>query len=357
MSSSARKKEKHRLKRKEKKHRLQRMNSRTALQRIAAEGGELECWITPDWKEQGIASIQVLGRAPGGHGAFAAFLVDLWAVGLKDAFGRSDVPWLDFREGNLEPAVEKSGSVKLDPAVARRLVAGAVRFGRQNSFRMPPQWEKFVVIFGRAILDEIPTADISDFGIDGGIRYMGTTEFLKTRLNVSPDEFLARPDVHWVMGPDPRVSGSIGEADLTAESPNEEDVESLQAVFNVTRQGASQIAEQVQQWCTAHGVEQIPHLEEATNLLMFSMLPSTISKEEEEGDEPTKADIQQGQDLMNMMLAQKPAAEREALMASFARLRDVVDKMVNADSSGQPDLHARLPEELNVPAPAASQEA
>ena len=68
MSSSARKKEKHRLKRKEKKHQIQRMNSRTALQRIAAEGGELECWSTPDWKEQGLASIQVLGRAPGGRG-------------------------------------------------------------------------------------------------------------------------------------------------------------------------------------------------------------------------------------------------------------------------------------------------
>ena len=52
MSHDARKKEKHRLKRKEKQQRLRKLNSRTALQRLAAEGGQLECWVTPDdWKD------------------------------------------------------------------------------------------------------------------------------------------------------------------------------------------------------------------------------------------------------------------------------------------------------------------
>jgi hypothetical protein len=203
MSSNARKKEKHRLKRKEKQRKLRKLNSRTALQRIAAEGGQMECWVSPkEWKDEGIASLQVLGHAPGGRAAFAAFLVDLWAVGLKDAFGRSDVPDLEFREGSVEPWVERSGAVRIDPSIARRLVAGGVRFGRQNDFRMPPELEKWAVIFGRDILNEIPTADLSDFGIEGGLRYVGSMQFLQKRLAVPVSEFLARPNVHWVIQPD-----------------------------------------------------------------------------------------------------------------------------------------------------------
>jgi hypothetical protein len=239
MSSSARKKEKHRLKRKEKKHQLQKVHSRTALQRLAAEGGRLECWIMPkDWKEYGIATMRVLGRAPGGRAATAVFLVDFWAVGLKDAFGRSDVPELEFREGSLDPWIEKTGAVKLDEETARRMIAGAVRFGRQNGFRMPPAWEKFVVIFGRSILDQIPTADLSDFGIDGGLRYVGTMDFLKTRLTMPPREFLTRPDVHYVMEAGSRLVQSDDD-DAEDENEDEEDSDTIESVLEMTNAGAS----------------------------------------------------------------------------------------------------------------------
>ena len=363
MSSSARKKEKHRLKRKEKKHQIQRANSRTALQRIAAEGGELECWITPEWKERGIASIQVLGRAPGGRGAFAAFLVDLWAVGLKDAFGRSDVLWLDFREDNMEPWVERAGAVKLDPQVARRLVAGAVRFGRQNNFRMPPGWEKFVVIFGRGILNEIPTADLTDFGVDGGVRYVGTEEFLKSRLAIPVQEFTSRPNTHLVMEADPGIA-EFHDEDVDDETDDGEidlDERTIESLYQMTRAGTDRIIEKVQQWITDNHAEPIPLLEQAAKISMFALVPSMDSLGA--GHDPTDEERQRSQQLVDLMLATHDPEEHRVLAASIQRLQQIMRK-IDAQGADAPRLQNRAasaaaelpaPNEISMSPPANPQ--
>lgn len=335
MSSSARKKEKHRLKRKEKRQQLHRAQSRTALQRIAAEGGRIECWIMPaDWKDSGIASIRVLGRAPGGRAATAAFLVDFWAVGLKDAFGRSDVPELDFREGNLDPWIEQSGAIKLDERIARRLIAGSVRFGRQNSFRMPPQWEKFVVIFGRGILDEIPTADLSDFGVDGGVRYVGTMDFLSKRLAIPPNEFFARPNVHYVIEAG-RTLQQTTDADEESGEGAGSDSESLESVLQMAGAGAETITERARQWIAANNAEPIPLLDQAARLVMFSLLPALGSVEG--GEDPTDKEMEESQRPVKMMLATHSLEDQQILDTSVERLKDILEK-INYEDEGEEQL-------------------
>src|SRR5688500_13081211 len=91
MSRDARKKEKQRLKRKQKQTQARKAAAVTPLERIARSGGELECYVNADWREGGLASIHVLGRAPDGRLAYAAFLVDVWCIGLKDAFGQRQI--------------------------------------------------------------------------------------------------------------------------------------------------------------------------------------------------------------------------------------------------------------------------
>ena len=281
MSRDARKKERQRLKRKQKKMAMRRIQSRTALQRIAAEGGRLECWITPDWREKGMASVQVFGHARGGRAAFAAFLVDLWCVGLKDAFGRSDVPELEFREDNLEPWIEQTGTVPIDPMTVRRLVAGAIRFSRQNGFRLPPHWEKWVTIFGRDILAELPTADVSEFGIDGGLRYVGTMDFLRQRLiGCTVHEFLNRPDMHFVLGPgELPLTGELEDEDYEEDETDDEaeeaedDEESSPDMMEVLGATALQLASAVREWCFANAVPPREPLDKAALIALAATLP------------------------------------------------------------------------------------
>lgn len=232
------------------------------------------------------------------------------------------MPGLDFREGNIEPWVERTGAVNLDPKIARRLVAGGVWFGRQNGFRMPPEWEKFIAIFGRDILNKIPTADVDDFGIDGGLRYVGTMDFLQKRLTVPAAEFFARPNVHYVIETEPGASEpeEFGDSD---EDESDLDEETIERIGEVTDIGAAKIAEKAREWCAAHGAPPIPMLDEAAQIVMMSMLP--LIEIGDSGREPTDEELSQARRLGEFMLMQYSPAERYVLGKAVDRIRECMD--------------------------------
>lgn len=324
MARNSRKTERHRLKRKRKKLEMRREHSRTALQRLAAEGGSLECWINPDWREQGIASLHVLGQTTGGRWASAAFLLDFWCVGLKDAFGRGDIEELAYREHGLKPWIERTGAVRLDAAAARRLVAGAVRFSRQNGFRLPPAWDKWVSIFGRDILNEIPNADLSDFGIDGGLRYVGSADFLRQRLiGCTAEEFLARPDLHWVMDADSLAYGSGLEED--EEDFDEDDLpddQEMEPMREALQEAATRLAGATRKWCGQKQIAPEPLLDKAAFLTLGTLLPSVIDAAQ--GGEKVDSVYERAADTMSAVVALAPPEEREPLREAIGQVLECI---------------------------------
>src|SRR5690349_20394342 len=87
MADRAKKREKHRLKRLKKNRETRKLAAITPLRHLARSGGTLECWITENWKEEGMANLFVFGTDSRGGHALASFLIDGWCVGLKDVFG------------------------------------------------------------------------------------------------------------------------------------------------------------------------------------------------------------------------------------------------------------------------------
>ena len=328
MSRDSRKKERQRLKRKQKKREMRRQQSRTALRRIAGEGGTLECWITPDWREEGIALLEVLGHVGDGRCAFAAFLVDLWCVGLKDAFGRGDVSEATFREESLKRWIEQTNGVQIDPGTARRLVAGAIRFGRQNGFRLPPGWEKWVSIFGRDIFNELPSADLADFGVEGGLRYVGTADFLRQRLSgCTAEQFLARPEVQWIGDADSSLYGSDLEEDedrIEDEEDIEEDEidvdeEQMEEMRRVLEEAASKLADATRTWCQEKNIPPQPLLDEAAFITVGTMVPLLASKTEPE--DVSDEELREGDRLLEAMVGSVSPDQRNALVAAAEQLR------------------------------------
>lgn len=201
MARDPRRKEKQRLKRQQKQ--LQRRKEHNvSLARRLADGQTLDCRINADHRDTGMASIVMLRQLRGGQTVLGGFMVDLWCAGLKDAWVR-----LDGSREIYDKHMEYTRSmgvtmVACDLELARRLVAGGVRFGRQNGFRQPPDWERCVSILDGPLPD-IDTADLSDFGTeDGKLRFIGPRSFLEERLLGSVEDFLKRPDVDWVMESD-----------------------------------------------------------------------------------------------------------------------------------------------------------
>jgi hypothetical protein len=197
MARNAHKKAKQGLKRAKKKKEARRLLTLSPFRR-AAHVGQLECYR--GLSNSGLATVIVLGHVSGGSHAMSGFLVDLWCVGLKDAWGNKQLTRPEFEQEFL-PKWRKAGETitRIELDEARRLIAGAIRFSHQNGFRLPEHWDRFTAILGA--LGDIPNADLSQFGVDGKLRYVGTQEFLAERLAAcTMEEFLRRPDIEFILG-------------------------------------------------------------------------------------------------------------------------------------------------------------
>ena len=297
MGRDARSKEKQRLKRKQKQLAARKAKSVTALQKIALTGGELECHVNRGWKQQGMASIFVLGKTPGGRCAYSCFLVDVWCVGLKDTWGKSEATLIEFEE-LLDGASRGMDLVRISAAETRRLVAGGVRFARENGFRLPEHWQRWTSIFGDA--GEAGAADVTDFGVTDEqgrrkLRYMGTAEFLRRGLiGTTVEEFLKRPDVEWVM-PDLSPRG-LDDADYDdydddlADGGDEKAGQDDEALADTLKATSDKLEDAVRKWCFGRGVAPHSLLRAAVELLMIAILPAAAYGDAEAAGELDGAD-------------------------------------------------------------------
>ena len=295
MSRDARKKQKQRLKREQKRLQAKRVRALTPLDHIARSGGQLECYVNANWREMGMANIQVLGRAPDGR---------LLASGCSDS---TTLVW-----------------------EAKRLVAGGVRFARQNGFKLPPHYERWTAIFGD--LGDLAAVDLTDFGVEGGLRYVGTKAFLQRRLAAcTVDEFLNRPDVQWVLGDGtPRhlaegdYSVDLGDDDDDEGDDDEDDAalepegaaaDLLADLKRMVGNTGNQMEDAVRKWCFQTGQAPHPRLREALNTLLVSVLPVAIHSKVA-AENPSAADdmeVPYPGEMIEMGLDTLPAKERHSV--------------------------------------------
>jgi hypothetical protein len=92
--------------------------------------------LTVDIEEAGIGTLAVARKLPLGRYGVAVFLLDVWCLGVKDAFFRiqesEDFEYLGEDLGGVSEPVE--------PARARLLLLDAVAFGAANGFAPPGEF-------------------------------------------------------------------------------------------------------------------------------------------------------------------------------------------------------------------------
>lgn len=239
MATRQRKVERHRLKRRARQRERQIVKMR-AESRAGSDAHPLyACTVNRDWHEDGIASIFMARRVGTGHVTMASFLVDRLAMGLKDAWGRTDIPTSEFDE-QISRCSEQLETGPLNLGTAKHLVYGGINLARELGFRLPRRYERWTAILGPLPEDEPP--DMSLFLDDGMIRLMCTRRDLEARLvGTTPEKFLARRDVTFIMG----------EEDFTLVDEEED------ACDDLTSQLEQAMVESARQWCFANG--QVPH--------------------------------------------------------------------------------------------------
>jgi len=123
------------------------------------------CWIRRDWETTGLAVIMIARRRPDGHIAFANYLVDLYCLGLKDTFCRTNVPPDRFHRGDLERAFPDAPPVSISPELAHEIIYGSIEYAAQFGFQPHRDFQRSQYILDPPGLH--PRSGTVKFGKDG----------------------------------------------------------------------------------------------------------------------------------------------------------------------------------------------
>lgn len=331
MGNDARRKQKQKLKRKQKRTSQRRAEGLSPYSKLKNAGEMEACYINEDWAESKIASILALRKLPGGGHAFGAFLVDLACLGLKDAWGRIDITMSEFRE-TIERSRGRCPVVPVAPKKAWELVAGGIRWAQENEFRLPPRYERWISVLGDA--KDIASADVSVFGTENGLVYVGPLEDLRKRLlGCSVEEFLAREDVHYIspVGPVERIDdyGDLDADDLDEDELDEDELDEdeladgwtamddpdaeIEAAVGALR---AKMLDAVRRFLFSKNIVPHPRLPEAVDLALESALQST-NFAADTSSELTEEEISGANENVERFLAmESPESSRELTAAT-----------------------------------------
>ncbi len=145
---------------------LARRESRGLAARLedAAAAPVLHCCTTADLWEQGIGNVLLSRLTANGQVAFAAFLVDMYCLGGKDAFWNI-LPRGQYQRELYDKMAARSGMTAMKPECARKLVEGAVRYASDFGLPPHPDYHAAKLIFGD-IAAETCTEEFT-YGKDG----------------------------------------------------------------------------------------------------------------------------------------------------------------------------------------------
>lgn len=276
MPDQARRKERQRLKREKRKAQMRRAASQSPYERVGTVGEVEACYINADWHDKGMASLFLLRRNPAGGHAMAAFLIDIWCVGLKDTWGRLDFTAEELDE-YMKRARERSHAqlVRIGLEDARRLVAASIRFAHKNGFRLPDRYERWVKLLGE--LAPISDSDLTRFGKGGKLLWIGPVDDLRKRLIAcTPEEFFSRPDVVFIAGDESRL--------VDAEQRFHEELDQLiENYTSLIEIGAAKATELVSKRLSDRGERPLDRIEDAVTLIFaLGFARRALSDDEDE---------------------------------------------------------------------------
>jgi hypothetical protein len=124
------------------------------------------CMVTENFESVGMSTLTVVRKLSLGRYGIAAFLLDLWCLGVKDAFFRVAEPEdYEVYQAGLAAA---GGTAPIEPARARRLLHDTAAYGVSNGFPPPADYAEVERIFG----DVAPAEASFTFGLNGKPHYV-----------------------------------------------------------------------------------------------------------------------------------------------------------------------------------------
>lgn len=266
MGTRQRKLERRRVQRKKKQREKHVVSLRRELQPRGDAHPVHACMANRNWADLGKASILFARQTGPSSVTLAAFLVDTWAMGLKDAWGRTEISRSEFDE-YVSRYRETLETCPLDVGLARHLVYGGIQLSRELGFKLPPKYRRWTAVLGP--LPEGESPDMELFRDEGKIRVVCSQRDFEARLiGTTPEKFLNRPDVEYMLGDD----------DFSLLDDDDEDNPVDEAVGHLEQA----MLQRISQWCFANGQQPHPLLPDVIDAVLLSTvqgLPDDLDPE------------------------------------------------------------------------------
>jgi hypothetical protein len=132
----------------------------------AAKGPVRTCMMSERLFDAGMGRVVLSRTLPSGQVAASFFLVDVWCLGIKDAFFQVMPAW-SFEE-KIKASSEDEPDVDLHPSVARKLLHDAAAYAQSLGFAPSPAFGQAEALFG----DIAMATQTFTFGKDGKAFYI-----------------------------------------------------------------------------------------------------------------------------------------------------------------------------------------
>lgn len=120
-----------------------------------------KCLVMRSWKEIGLSQVVLCRQYTTRNIIFAAFLIDLYALGIKNSIYNFNQP-----QSVIANLASRGNFVEIPYSLAHNIVCGALKFADKHGYKLHKYFEKL----GKFILDpdddKIPFRDV-EFGRDG----------------------------------------------------------------------------------------------------------------------------------------------------------------------------------------------
>lgn len=107
------------------------------------------CFINPNWKDGGLARIVVSRRQEDGNVMAGVFLVDIFCLGVKNAFCNADLSVEKFKVGLLSKCYHDQEPIQIGINYVKEIIFGAIDYARGLGFEPHLDFKLASQILGR----------------------------------------------------------------------------------------------------------------------------------------------------------------------------------------------------------------
>lgn len=122
-------------------------------------------WVHQGWREDGITPVVVARQQSTDKVIFCKCMVDLYCLGIKDAFANADFPLKQFRRELVN--ICNGSPEECSPEFAHELIYGAIEFAARYGFQPHPDFTKQMADLVLAPPDAYPRKNKIKFGRKG----------------------------------------------------------------------------------------------------------------------------------------------------------------------------------------------